>query len=270
MISENLFDPAMPLNHPGRHRHDCSNKTDRPLIVTRTPKGWKWYCHRCGEKGFRSIANLSPAEFKKWREQPVAERQVAEQVELPRDFTREIPPEGMAWLHKAGLTREDIQTIRAGYSSVMHRVILPVYKDGELVYWQGRGLQGPFEPGRNPKYMNVKARGRKDVYFIYRPAAADEDRAVLVEDILSAVRVGRALGVTTYALLYAYVPNDLILKLSKRYIRIIVWLDPDKSGYMARMVNKWRSFGIDLVAVYTDKDPKEYTDDQIIETIEGE
>ena len=111
MIPEICFNPTAPMNQGVRWRHDCSTKSDLPLIVTRVPQGWKFYCHRCKEKGTKRTDLLSPAEFRLWQSsqnQPVQENRTVEKVELPAGFTRKIPDQGLAWLYSYDLTDDDI------------------------------------------------------------------------------------------------------------------------------------------------------------------
>jgi hypothetical protein len=132
------------------------------------------------------------------------------------------------------------------------------------VYWQGRGLNPPFEPGKNPKYMNVKAAGRDNIWF--REHSWNTDEVVLVEDIISTIRVSRVIDAV--GLLYAYIPDSLVLELSSEYKSIIFWLDPDKWNRMMHRVKRWRSFGINAKSIRSDHDPKFYTEDEIVEFLE--
>ncbi|NIT54780.1 MAG: hypothetical protein GWN00_00600, partial [Aliifodinibius sp.] len=165
MIPEDYFDLNAPINEGRRYRHpDCSEGKDRALIVTRTAEGWKWWCHRCGKGGFRDVNGLSPQQTMEWlknlKAKPV---QRQDRIELPKDFSNQIPPEGWAWLFKSGLDEHDVQRYKMGYSRQLHRLIMPVYTDGQLVYWQGRSLVAATP--ENPKYINVHQKGRSDIYF---------------------------------------------------------------------------------------------------------
>jgi hypothetical protein len=270
MIPEIVFNPTAPMHQGIRWAHDCSNKSDLPLIVTRVPSGWKFYCHRCGEKGGRSTFNLSPSEYKQWqssRNELVQENRTVKDIELPAGFTRTIPDIGLAWLYSYDLTDEDINGFGIGYSPVLNRVIMPVYNDNnELVYWQGRGLRPPYIPGKNPKYMNIKAAGRDNIYFKAQWSEEETETVVMVEDIISTIRVSHVMD--TYGLLYAYIPDSLVMELASKYESIIFWLDPDKWNRMLGRVKRWRSFGINVRSIRSDQDPKFYTDDEIVDHLE--
>lgn len=262
-IPEEWFQTDTPLNQPTRYRHPgCSDTKDRALIISRNPIGWHVHCFRCGLSGFKSAKHLSPADMLKWtNSQRTVQIGPVEEVQLPDDMTYTIPTLGLAWLYGAGITNEEIEYYCIGYSRSLHRVILPVYEHGELIYFQGRYL-GTVDK-EHPKYMNVYQRDRKDTFFRVLSGVTGPmcHTVVLVEDILSAIRVGRQ--VDTIALLYAHVPDKLILKLAKNYKGVVLWLDPDKWGLMGRNVLRYRSLGLQVRIVLSDKDPKKYNDQQI-------
>jgi hypothetical protein len=114
--------------------------------------------------------------------------------------------------------------------------------------------------------MNVKARGRKDIYFDVCDWENPSDDCVVVEDILSAIRVGKHLD--TVALLNAYIPDDLLLRQLVTYEKVILWLDPDKWDRMSRKVKRFRSFNYNVIMIRANQDPKYYTDAEIAEKLE--
>lgn len=263
-IPDEWFDPKAPLGRGKRYRHpDCCEGKDRALVITRTEKGWLWKCHRCQDTGFKPAKGLPPGQWLEWKKASLEEKrtQKVQDLQLPPDFTTEIPAEGLAWLFKADLSEAEIKEHGFGWSPVLKRVIMPVYMDGQLVYWQGRNV-GEVTPER-PKYMNVFQRGRDKIYFEIR--GDTEGSVVLVEDILSAIKVGRFND--AIALLYAYVPDDLIWELSEIYNHVLLWLDPDKWDRMLKRVSRYRSFGINVTTARVGKDPKNFDDDRIEEIL---
>lgn len=176
---------------------------------------------------------------------------------LPRDYSVCIPSAGLSWLYKYGITDEEISKYHFGYSERMKRLILPVYNQkGELVYWQGRNLGKVTK--ENPKYINV--RSSKDALFFVRHERNDE-RIVLVEDILSACKVGRVTN--CLALLGSYVSNNL-LSFLKDYGRIFVWLDEDKRFESIKYSSRVKLLtGKDCSSIITELDPKELSEEVI-------
>jgi hypothetical protein len=182
---------------------------------------------------------------------------------LPGDFSPEIPAPGLAWLYRYGITPSEIDVFQIGYSPSLRRVILPVFdRGGELIYWQGRYL-GDHKADGARKYTNQYQLGRAETYF-FNEAPPVERGVVLVEDILSAIKVGRV--VSAVGLLFATIPRALVQSLVERgYTRIWLWLDADKAGYSARQLIRLRSFNYPVRRVYSPLDPKCYSEKEIRE-----
>ncbi|MHC4640085.1 MAG: hypothetical protein ACYS32_00470 [Planctomycetota bacterium] len=266
MINDSLFSTEMQMHKGYRYQHDCPSNPnkDRCLVITRIEAGWKYYCHRCGEKGVKSTRSFSPEEYKRWVStsgRAIPENSAVAKVTLPQGFTTDIPAPGLAWLYKYDLSDQDISFFNIGYTPRLNRVILPVYRDdGKLIYWQGRNLGTVTE--QSPKYCNVRA-VRTDVWMDLTSddISPEGDRVVLVEDILSAIRVSKT--EPTIGLLFAYIPDPLVLSLAKEYEQIILWLDPDKQNRMVKRVNRYRAFGINVVMIRASQDPKFYSAKEI-------
>jgi len=267
MIDDKYFTSDMQMHRGYRFEHDCPTGPgrDRPLVVTRIATGWKWFCHRCGEKGIKWAKGLSPKEWLKFNQaREVQENTTVSKVALPHGMSKHIPAVGLAWLYKYGIEDVDIDQYQIGYSSTLNRVVLPVYDGlGKLVYYQARNLGKITD--KSPKYMNVKARGRQDIYFEICNPCFDGKKVIIVEDILSAIRVGHQQDVM--ALLNAYIPDDLVFRLAKVYPLIVLWLDPDKWDRMLKRTKRFRSLGLNVKMVRVNQDPKFYTDDEIGQTI---
>lgn len=261
---EEYFDTEAPLYVPMRFLHDCSKGKDPCLIVTRHPTHWKYFCHRCGLKGMRKVDNLPPGEVVKlWNANRIYKNKPEQEtpdVRLPGDFTNDIvmyTPKGYAWLLQYGITDEEISLYNIGYSPYYKRIIFPVYQEDELVYWQGRLINGDDE---GPKWLNIKKKGRENIYF-YAPCLADKKigGVVLVEDIVSAIKIARV--AESIALLGSYIPDKLLLSLKDRIV--FIWLDEDKRLSAMKNVLRFNSVGIKVKLRVTKKDPKCYEEEGI-------
>lgn len=184
---------------------------------------------------------------------------IVREIRLPQDFLHELPDFARLWLLKYGITVNESQSF--GWSPGLRRLILPVYVDDMLVYWQGR----TFEPitKENPKYLNIRSQGAKHVFFhLAHPTA---QAVCLVEDILSASKCGR--HVNAIALLGSYFP-DALLQLLKPYTKIYIWLDADKYATAVRAAKRLHELlSKPVQVVFTDHDPKEYPDSVIKEIL---
>ena len=245
-------------------RTNCPHCTDtRQRFYQRdAPEGTYQFCHNCGYKKFIPSKERTPSQVVDILRRYVSgdtQTNVVRDIKLPSDFTSVIPVQAKLWLKKYDITDEEIEMFGIGWSERYSRLILPVYsKDGKLLYYQGR----TFKPitKDNPKYMNIRQSGVRNIFFTRERG---DDKLCVVEDILSAIKVGRY--VSSLALLGSYFPKEIYpLYRSSNYI----WLDSDKYTTAikhARDANQitGKSFKI----VHTKLDPKECRDTIIKESL---
>jgi len=243
---ESYFDPAAPIGEWVRYHHDCSNKPDKSLSIIRTPKGWGWKCHRCGIHGFKSARGLSPEEMIKWKNtisnKPYQEEK---EVQLPPEFTENIPPEGLAWLYTMGLTDTAIKEYGIGYSPVYDRVILLVYDDEELVAWHAKSLGIT-----KPEIIYMRKKGMP----IYFKVQKGHSRVVIVDNIFAAIKIGQFAD--SYGLMTIKLSDALAKNLANRYDKILVWLGPRKERKVSKFIIRQRALGYPVSAIKSDKNPK--------------
>lgn len=179
-------------------------------------------------------------------------------VRLPRDFTLDIPPEGRLWLFKASITPYMARQAGIGYSEYFKRVIIPVYKGSELIYFQARALYKDQEP----KYINPKVDKSAIGYWVI-PEGAGHEQIVLTEDILSAIRVG------AFAPALSPLGTSLSVTLANKideYDEVITWLDPDPAGEDGshNMRKMLKLIGMQTRDIVSKADPKNLTDAEIL------
>ena len=233
--------------------------------------GYLYHCFRCGMKGFRVEGESTPEDIisnKRSRSAMDVSYATKNDLQLPADFSNELPEQAWLWLQKYGITAEEAHAYNFGYSYFYDRLIMPVYdsrshRERKLIYWQGRNLGKA--TAEKPKYINAKQE-RLDIFFRVGEEGieAKKSKIVLVEDIISAIKVGRQHP--CIALLTTSMPNEFIQSLSS-YDEVILWLDYDKKAKMIRDVLKFQSFGIKARRVLTVKDPKAYSDEEIKELL---
>ena len=238
-------------------RSDCVCGPGNTLIINHRPKCYTAHCFRCDrneyhDKGIQTLEQL--AELRKLNEE--AKQYKPAKVELPDDFTTDIPLEGRLWLYQGGLTPTVWKQHGIGYSPTLHRVILPVYNEGTLVWLQGRALT----KGQKPKYLQPGLE-RSTITFHHAPEGADKSVAVVVEDILSAIRVGKF--VPTYSLLGTKITDGQVNQLAQ-YNKVITWMDNDAAGKSGSRAIR-RSVGLlcDVSNILTVTDPKTLSDQDI-------
>lgn len=233
----------------------------KKLSVHHTAKDYWCNCYRCGYTDRQKKGKLSLKELEHIRKLNEQATTIELPLELPNDFTTDIPREGRVWLFKAGITESVRKQYNIGYSKLLERVVLPVYNtSGELIWYQCRAVHR----GQEPKYIQPR-RGRDEVLFQVKGGRTSLQRAIIVEDILSAIRVGRFEN--CYSLLGTKISTTQAAELSK-YNEVVTWLDPDKAGQNgAYKIRKTLGLVTDVRNVVTSKDPKELSDKQIKETL---
>lgn len=233
------------------------------FVITKVARGFLLWCHRCHGKGFiksgtpgvRTALSLARTALHPKTQQETLVK--TNNITLPNDFVHEIPSTGLLWLRSYGITNEEIRRFGFGYSQRYDRVILPVYKDGTLVYWQGRDISGL--PDR-PKYHSVAMQHGANVFRVSNP---DSKLNVIVEDILSAVIVARA-GFNATALLGSYASPTVLRQLASTGQRVVVWLDPDKRKESVNIAKRLHSLGVrSWPVILAGRDPKCYTTEQV-------
>ncbi len=248
-----------------RTRLDCPNcgwgTNTKAAIVNHNPKYYSIYCNACNLLETESKGNLTLKELSELK-QMNAEAYTPCKVQLPLDFTFEIPYEGRQWLYQTGLSPTRWQALGIGWSDTTKRVILPVYnKEMKLVWLQQRAVF----LGQKPKYIQPK-QAKEVTYTNFNPSIARV--AVIVEDIASAMRIneipilcdGHSIMGTSLSL-----PQINVLC---QYWKVLVWFDPDKPGQTAaKKAIKKLSLWTDVGKIYSTVDPKKLCNTDIINLI---
>lgn len=187
-------------------------------------------------------------------------------VNLPYDFSYSVAPKGLAWLSKYGLTIKEIHGNRIGWSDegvrlakknlvVAPLLVFPVFDvNGDLLFWQGRNFGNS-----GPKYIT---RGYKeDIYHILENRQGDRERIVLVEDVVSAIKVSRVCS--AMPIFGSTIPLKRIRTLSERFSHLTLWLDMDKQLEARKTALKASVLFDKVDVVVSPLDPKEYSTDEI-------
>ena len=156
----------------------------------------------------------------------------------------ELPRKAMQWLLSYGISQEEIKEYNIQWSPKKELLVLL----NTLNYWQGRCFGNS-----KIKYMSA---GSKP-FTIY----GSGDIIVLVEDVLSAIKIARlhnefcATPLLGSTLSYEF--EKSILK--EKFKKVYVWLDRDKAINAVKIKNKLKTRGVSSKAIITPLDPKEYS-----------
>ena len=182
--------------------------------------------------------------------------------QLPSDFSDILGDPAVAWLHKYDLDPFVAHKYMFGWSSSRQRLICRLHMGGRYVGYQARN----FEVG--PKYLTRYNPEYKDKHVYYLPYA-DTPALVLVEDIISAIKVHLA-GYNVIALMGSFLKphiRDFILNLG-RHMYVFPWLDPDKTLEGNKIKNEMELYGYKSDHIVSSQDPKDYSISKIQETVD--
>ena len=240
-----------------RIQHDCGS--GKAAIVNNLPKGYSVYCNRCGHKDFIWKGQRTFKEIMEQRHNDLKDAaSIRGSTQLPSDFTLEIPPEAMLWLLKASITPYIARANRIGWSKRYQRVVLPVYNNNILVFYQMRAIH----KHQTIKYLNPSVDRAKIAYWVIPHShVGNLSRIVITEDILSAIRVGK--HTPAVSMLGTKISIEQAEQVS-RYTRATTWLDPDVAGIQGAGKMR-RTLGLAMYAdnIITKVDPKNLTDREI-------
>jgi hypothetical protein len=172
------------------------------------------------------------------------------------------------WVRQYGITEKEVQDNGIFYSDIAGGVCFPVYRDGGL---HGVVVRKHLRPvggvWRGAKYLTRQYDMARPM--VYKRLSA-HDVLVITEDILSAIKMGRYAD--TIALLTAH-DKDEVVSLCKGYEKVIIYLDNDNAHVRDAQERLKARIGLvnrNVVVYRGDKDPKECSDDELLQIVNGQ
>lgn len=176
---------------------------------------------------------------------------------IPDDSEPYIPTVALDWIKQYGITQVELLNNHVLYSESRDLLVFPYFGRGthDLLGWQGRYF------GSNPRHPKWFTKGYiKD--FIKQVNTRDSDVVVYVEDIISAIKVGRQY--CAVPIFGSHIPRTHSIRLNKLgYQQFLIWLDPDKYREAHKFCNEIRTLGFASRVVRSDLDPKFYDNDEV-------
>lgn len=203
------------------------------------------YCYRCGYHSNRTRITNSTT------------KSIPSSIILPADVTTELPYEARQWLNKYELTRLDISRNHVMWSEKYSRIVFPYFNEAELLAWQGRYV------GEDKTKTKWFSQGK--IHEIVHPLQVNQRKAILVEDIVSAIKVSKICG--AIPIFGSSVSTKQILRLKSIVDEVWFWLDPDMRGKSLKLAHISNTLGLTAHTIFSDKDPKEHTIDFIADTL---
>ncbi len=198
---------------------------------------------------------------------------------VAEDLCNDFPSHVVEWLAKYDISV--IEAIQHGwkYSPFYDQLVFQWYdEDGEVLLSQARN----FNPERAKKRKYYNQGSPAEVLPIFSPPemVRENERAglagrcqtpkrlVVVEDAVSAARIGRQSD--AMPCLGSYLPAKKIMRLwTLGYRELVVWLDADKLKEAREIETMAKWIGLSAKTLYTELDPKEYSDAEIADKLRG-
>ena len=198
------------------------------------------FCYRCGSiSGRKTLTRTEPT--------------TNQGITLPADITTELPFEARAWLGQYQLARLDLNRNHVMWSEKWSRIIFPYFNETELLAWQGRYV------GTDKTKAKWFSHGK--IHAIIHPVQVTKQKAIMVEDIVSAIKVSRLCG--AIPIFGSSVSAKQILRLKTVVDEVWYWLDPDMRTKSVKMAKLSNLLGLPAHVIFSDRDPKEHSHDDI-------
>lgn len=237
----------------------CNAEHERSLGATRLPTGLVYQCWRakCKAKGFiaSSATNFDPHWEKNKRKIPNPKPFQYDTITLPEQFRR-------MFYDKYDITEDELQQNGFLYSSELNRVVMPIFNS--MGYQVGSVARSYSHYLSGSKVINYFDDGKAHLH--YPPTIHNSSKSVvLVEDIPSAIRVGRQ--ARSVALLGHSLCDETAEDLADNATDLIVALDPDAVDKALKLKKQWQIYFNSIVVRVLSSDPKDMSDEQIYEEI---
>lgn len=184
---------------------------------------------------------------------------------IPLDAARSFPQEAVEWLLACNITPEDMGSGDILYSPLWRRIIFPLYSsDTNYLGWTGRSISS----NHIPKWHHEKRFAEGFVYVVKsRNPEAPDDLLVLVEDVVSAIRVARQYHV---ACLFGLHLSDAQLQtIARQYLHVICWFDDFATSNALALSGRLHAYGVEAHVIWTQLDPKAYNDLEVRQHVGG-
>lgn len=181
------------------------------------------------------------------------------------ELTFQLPPKAQDWLDKYGITQ--LEQIQHGiqWSESKQYLILPITNEHGYVVGTNSRYFG--DNPKHPKYVNSNSNAH--IFKVVAPVRPSISAFVLVEDLLSAIKVGR--HCSALCLTGTHLPDDLFLRVlshcSVRHESVVVWLDANMHQKSVLYAKRFSQYLPAVPLIETDRDPKEHTDKEIVDLL---
>lgn len=187
-----------------------------------------------------------------------------EKIVLPPDVSFNYSKECITWISKYELTIEELIRNKVYWSEEKQQLIFTFWSDSkgtqELLFWQARN----FGKWARTKYI-TKGKPEQILPIIRKEQQENLCTPLaIVEDCVSAIKIARQ-SCSMPVLGSDLSPTKLkrLASVTEASSGIVVWLDGNMFHKAQRIAQRLQMLGIESRAIYTEHDPKEYSDEEI-------
>jgi hypothetical protein len=186
-----------------------------------------------------------------------------EYVSLQPDLCFDYPGHVVSWLARYGISVGEAIKHGWKYSPYYDQLVF-IFRDAEgtVACTQARN----FRKGAKTKYYNQGSPSSVLPIFGLMDEKLDRRMLVVSEDAVSAARI--APSCPSMPCLGSYLPSHKLMALKRlKFTKLITWLDSDKLKESREIAQRAKWLGFDTKVVYTEEDPKCYSDTEIMRII---
>jgi hypothetical protein len=188
-----------------------------------------------------------------------------EYVSLQPDLCFDYPGHVVSWLARYGISVGEAIKHGWKYSPYWDQLVF-IFNDeeGNPACVQARN----FRKGAKTKYYNQGSPSAVLPIFGLMDEKLDRSMLVVSEDAVSAARIASCSP--SMPCLGSYLPSHKLMALKRlKFTRLITWLDSDKLKESREIAQRAKWLGFVTKVVYTELDPKEYSDEEINLLLQG-
>ena len=256
----------VPIGQRRKVPHHCGDGT--PLMIGQTAEILWWKCYRCQQVA-RVQEKVLTLEQKTALLQADKELLGSTTVNYPTDATTELPVTALSYLGVRNVSASVALSRGVKYSPSMDRLLIPQFKDGNLVSLGARLMRWRRGDVR-PKFLTLGAQGGAVPICVNTCTdGLEKSVIILTEDLLSSwavAKVQHSASVVSTSM-NAVQASTLLYD----YPKVIVWLDGDEAGESGSVAIRrtLELLGKEVVDIWTPLDPKYYSTTELIMIIGG-
>lgn len=176
--------------------------------------------------------------------------------DMPSDVDTCLPGIAISWLNDYHLSIMDMTQHQILWSEKMKWLVFPIKIDNNIIGYQARN----FNIDKPYKWIT---KFKKNNYIKVIDNYLNSNLIVLVEDIISSIRVSNIYNIKSIPLFGSFVNDNLYRFLKQQKLPVAIWLDRDKAKDAILFSGKARSLGLSCRTIITDLDPKAYTNNEL-------